>query len=327
LLTLNKEFPMKCVVTGGAGFIGSHLVDKLLASGNQVLVIDNLSTGHLRNLSSALELDTCEFCEFDIRDVAVIDVIETFHPDVVFHLAAQADVRVSVADPGFDAEVNILGTIKVIEGARRADCQRIVAAASGGTLYGEADPSVLPVSESEPWLPLSPYGISKKAMIDYLRSASALHGLTTTSLALGNVYGPRQDPHGEAGVIAIFGQLYLSEQPVTVYGNGEQTRDYIYVDDVVNGFIAAATADRPADLINIGTGVETSVNDLVAGFAAVTGFAQPPTFAPKRPGELDRSALDITLARGSLSWKPSMALSDGLAATLDWIRAKDRSGV
>ena len=312
---------MKCVVTGGAGFIGSHLVDTLLADGAEVLIVDNLSTGNLRNLSAALESGKCEFRKIDIRDAGILDVIVDFGPEAIFHLAAQADVRVSVADPGYDAAVNILGTIKIIESAQQAGCNKIVAAASGGTLYGEVDPSSIPVAESAPWLPLSPYGISKKAMIDYLRSGKALHGLSTTSLALGNVYGPRQDPHGEAGVIAIFGQLYLSEQPVTVFGDGEQTRDYIYVDDVVSGFLAAARADDPHDLINIGTGVETSVNDLVAAFATETGFNQGPVYAQKRTGELDRSALDISLARSSLSWEPGMALSDGIAATLAWIRS------
>lgn len=310
---------MKCIVTGGAGFIGSHLVDAILAAGDEVLVVDNLSTGHLRNISSALETGRCEFREIDIRQPETVDLIAGFGPEIVYHLAAQADVRVSVADPGYDADVNILGTIKVIEGARRARSRRVIAAASGGTLYGEVDAAHLPVQESAPWLPLSPYGISKKAMIDYLRSAKALHGLSTTSLALGNVYGPRQDPHGEAGVIAIFGQLFLSKQPVKVFGDGEQTRDYIHVLDVVSGFLAAAKADEPGDLINIGTGVETSVNDLVTTFAHITGFDEEPIFADERPGELYRSALAIEQARENLGWSPAVTLSDGLTSTLAWI--------
>jgi nucleoside-diphosphate-sugar epimerase len=317
---------MECVVTGGAGFIGSNLVDHLLARGDRVLVVDNLSTGSLRNLTDALSSDRCDFVEVDIRDEDVITVIEKCSPEVIFHLAAQADVRVSVADPGFDAEVNILGTIKVAEGARRARCRQIVAAASGGTLYGEVDSSALPIQESSPWQPLSPYGISKKAMIDYLRSTQALHGITTTSLALGNVYGPRQDPHGEAGVIAIFSQLFLSGQPVTIYGTGQQTRDYVYVDDVVSAFIAASSAGSVGHLINVGTGIETSVNDLVREFEALTVSPVPPVHAPSRPGELDRSALDIKLARSTLGWEPAVDLKAGLALTYEWVKI-DKQGV
>jgi UDP-glucose 4-epimerase len=308
----------RVVVTGGAGFIGSNLVDRLLASGAEVLVIDNLSTGNMRNLHLAESQPGLTFEQADITDQTAVGLIASYRPEVVFHLAAQADVRVSVADPVFDATVNVLGTLHVLRGAIEGGARRFVAAASGGTLYGEVDASNLPIAESTPWRPLAPYGISKKVMIDYLRSAQCLHGIETTSLALGNVFGPRQDPHGEAGVIAIFFQKYLDGGTPTVFGTGEQTRDFIYVDDVTAAFTAASLVSGTGELINIGTGRETSVNDLIRSLNALTGRDVQPHMAPARPGELDRSVLDVSLANRLLNWQSEVGIAEGLGRTWEW---------
>ena len=309
---------VRAVITGGAGFIGSNLVDRMLGLGAEVLVIDNLATGHMRNLHLAEGNPNFSFEQADITDAHTSSLIANFRPDVVFHLAAQADVRVSVANPVFDATVNVIGTLNVLRGAVDGGATRFVAAASGGTLYGEVDPSNLPIAETEPWNPLAPYGISKKVMIDYLRSTQSLYGLQTTSLALGNVFGPRQDPHGEAGVIAIFFQHYLAGTTPTVFGSGDQTRDFIYVDDVTAAFAAASGVSGTGALINIGTGIETSVNDLVRSMNELTDKPVEPTRAAERPGELDRSVLDISLAARTLQWKPEVGIYDGLVRTWEW---------
>lgn len=312
---------MKVLVTGGAGFIGSNLVDRLLAEGHDVDVIDDLSSGKLANLHEARASaeGRVSFHQIDIRDAAVSDLVERRQPEVVFHLAAQIDVRVSVARPGLDAAVNILGTINVLEGARRAGTRKVVFASSGGTIYGEVDPSDLPVSESHPQRPVSPYGVAKKAAADYLHAYRELHQIEYTALALANVYGPRQDPHGEAGVVAIFSGRLLAGAPCTVFGTGDQTRDYVYVDDVVDAFVRAA--ERGTGLLcNIGTGVETSVLDLYRTMAANAGVDSEPEFAPARTGELERSALDAGRAGLHLGWKPFTDLVVGTAATLDWFR-------
>ncbi|MBU6232972.1 MAG: SDR family NAD(P)-dependent oxidoreductase [Acidobacteria bacterium] len=310
----------RALVTGGAGFIGSHVVDRLLAEGHEVLVVDNLSTGRLSNLESASRHPQFTFLHADITSTESVDAVEQFRPDVVFHLAAQADVRVSVANPVFDATVNIIGSLRVIEAAVKGGAQRIVAAASGGTLYGEVDPSDLPISESMPWQPLAPYGISKKVMIDYLRSAQAIYGIETTSLALGNVFGPRQDPHGEAGVIAIFFQHYQAATTPTVFGTGDQTRDFIYVEDVVSAFLAASERTGTGALFNIGTGIETSVRDLVNYMNRITRSEVEPVRAPARAGELDRSVLDITAASHQLHWSPRVGIEEGLIRTWQWFQ-------
>ena len=227
----------------------------------------------------------------------------------MFHLAAQADVRVSVARPAFDAEVNILGSLNVLEGARQRRHPQVVFASSGGTIYGEPEPSALPVKESHPQLPLSPYGVAKRAVTDYLNAYRELHALEYTSLALANVYGPRQDPHGEAGVIAIFAGLLLEGRPCTIFGDGEQTRDFVYVDDVVDAFVRAA--DKGSGLLcNVGTGVETSVNELYATMAAAAGVDLPPDRGAARAGELARNALDPGRAKIHLGWAPWTDLRD-----------------
>ena len=312
---------MRALVTGGAGFIGSTLVDRLLAEGHAVDVVDDLSSGSLTNLAEARASRDHEitFHQIDIRDAGVTDLIARRRPEVVFHLAAQADVRVSVARPVFDAEVNILGSLHILEGARQAGSRKVVFASSGGTIYGEPAPGDLPVKESHPQHPISPYGVAKKVVTDYLVAYRELHSLEFTSLALANVYGPRQDPHGEAGVVAIFAGLLLDGAPCTVYGDGEQTRDFVYVDDVVDAFVRAA--DRGTGLLcNIGTGVETSVNQLYTVMAAAAGVADPPRHAPARAGELVRSALDPGRAALHLGWSPWTSIEEGTAEVIRWFR-------
>jgi UDP-glucose 4-epimerase len=312
------------MVTGGAGFIGSNLVDRLLAEGHAVDVIDDLSSGSLANLAAARSSPGHElsFHQLDVRSGELVEMIARRRPEVIFHLAAQADVRVSVNRPVFDADVNILGTLRVLEGARALDTTRVVFAASGGTLYGEPDDADLPVRESHPHRPLSPYGVSKKSAIDYLVAYRELHSVEFCALALANVYGPRQDPHGEAGVVAIFADRLLGGEPVTIFGDGEQTRDFVFVDDVVDAFVRAAT--RGGGLVlNIGTGHEISVNHLAAVMADAAGISTPPVYAPARPGELQRNALDPERAGIHLGWTPWTELSQGVGAVLDHVR---RSG-
>jgi UDP-glucose 4-epimerase len=312
---------VRALVTGGAGFIGSTLVDRLLAEGHAVDVVDDLSTGSLANLAEARSNRDHELKvhQVDIRDGSVIDLIARRKPEVVFHLAAQADVRVSVARPVFDAEVNIIGSLNVLEGARLGGARKVVFASSGGTIYGEPAPEDLPVRESHPQQPLSPYGVAKRVVTDYLHVYRELHALEFTSLAMANVYGPRQDPHGEAGVVAIFAGLLLEGKPCTIYGDGNQTRDFVYVDDAVDAFVRAA--DRGSGLLcNIGTGVETSVNELYAAMAAAAGVSQEPVHGPARPGELARSALDPGRAGMHLGWEPWTELSSGVADVLAWFR-------
>ena len=313
---------MRALVTGGAGFIGSTLVDRLLAEGHAVEVVDDLSSGRLANLADArADLDhDFSFHQIDICDPNVVELIERSRPEVVFHLAAQIDVRVSVEDPVRDARINVLGSLNVLEGARRAGTRKVVFASSGGTIYGEVDPEDLPVGEGHPQHPVSPYGVSKKVVSDYLHAYRELHQLEFTSLALANVYGPRQDPHGEAGVVAIFAGRLLSGEPCTIYGDGEQTRDYVYVDDVADAFVRAA--ERGSGLLcNIGTGIETSVNELYRAMAENAGVDTPPQYAPARPGELARSALDAGRAGLHLGWRPFTSLTEGTAATLEWFRS------
>jgi UDP-glucose 4-epimerase len=314
---------MKAFVTGGAGFIGSALVDRLLAEGHSVDVVDNLTTGSLANLAEARRIRDghLTFHQLDIRSPDLAALMNKCRPEVVFHMAAQADVRVSVADPIFDADVNVIGSLRVIEGARSCGARKLVFASSGGTIYGNPEPADLPVKESYPQRPLSPYGVSKKVVADYLTAYRELHNLEFTALALANVYGPRQDPHGEAGVVAIFAGRLLSGQPCTIYGDGSQTRDFVFVDDVVDAF--ARAADRGGGLVlNIGTGTETSVNDLYAALAAHAGLENAAVRAQARPGELQRSCLDPRRAAIQLGWKPWTTVDDGTAAVLDWFRSR-----
>jgi len=312
---------MRTLVTGGAGFIGSTLVDRLLVEGHEVDVVDDFSTGSLANLASARAVVGAALTihQLDIRAPELVTLVERRRPEVIFHLAAQIDVRVSVADPALDASVNILGSLNVLEGARAAHADRVVFAASGGTLYGEVAEDQLPIRESQPHRPLSPYGVSKKAVLDYLAAYRELHALEFCALALGNVYGPRQDPHGEAGVVAIFAERLLRHEPVTIFGDGTQTRDYVYVDDVVDAFVRGASRGGGL-LCNIGTGREVSVNELYGVMAEVVGGAPDPVRAPARPGEVQRSALDPARAGMQLGWEPWTPLDAGVASTIEHVR-------
>ncbi len=310
---------MRAVVTGGAGFIGSTLVDRLVARGDDVLIIDDLSTGSTDNLADARAAGsgTMELAVADIGEAGTAELVAGHRPDVVFHLAAQTDVRLSVDAPVSDARTNVIGMLRVLDGAHAGGARKLVFASSGGTIYGEADPALLPFDEDTPQRPLSPYGVAKLAGGLYLDVYRALHGLAGTTLALANVYGPRQDPQGEAGVVAIFAGRLLSGQPCTVFGTGEQTRDFVYVDDVTDALLTAAER-ADGQLLNIGTGVETSVNDLYRTMAGMVGGPNDPVRGSARPGELDRSALDPTRAASELGWRPVTGLDDGLRATLDW---------
>ena len=309
---------MRTLVTGGAGFIGSNLVDALLARGDEVTAVDDLSTGRRQNLEEALA-HGAELVEADIRDAAAMsELLAARRPEVVFHLAAQIDVRRSVADPYFDASINVGGTANLLEASRGAGVRRFVFVSTGGAIYGEGDGQDLPLGEGAPVEPLSPYGQSKFAAEGYVALYRRLYGLPGISLRLGNVYGPRQDPLGEAGVIAIFcGRLRSGEAPV-VYGDGRQTRDYIYVGDVVAATLAAADGDA-AGAFNIGTGRETSVLDLIERLRGLSGGAGrfEPEFAPARPGEVQRIAIDPERARDGLGWTPSTGLDEGLRRTLE----------
>jgi UDP-glucose 4-epimerase len=318
---------MRVLVTGGAGFIGSNLVDRLVAEGHQVAVIDDLSTGRLENLATAFGSGEIDHLKVDIAGHELTRSVAEIRPDVIHHLAAQIDVRHSVSDPVADARINVLGSIAVASAAAAAGVRRLVFAASGGTAYGEQHPGALPVTEQTPGSVTSPYGVAKRAVEDYLGTFQALYGLETVSLRLGNVYGPRQDPHGEAGVVAIFCNKLVAGEPVIVYGDGAQTRDYVYVDDVVEAFVAAGSAPEAAGCrFNIGTGVETSVLGLYAALREVTGTGAEPTFAPARPGELQRVALDPSLARRTLGWRARTPLTEGLARTWGWVREQVGAG-
>jgi UDP-glucose 4-epimerase len=307
------------LVTGGAGFIGSNLVDALLARGDEVTVLDDLSTGRRENLDAALA-NGATLVEEDIRDAAAVaKLAESARPEVVFHLAAQIDVRKSIADPAFDASVNVGGTANVLEAARGAGSRRFVFVSTGGAIYGEGEGQQLPLGEDAPVEPLSAYGQSKFAAEGYLVLYERLYGLSGVALRLGNVYGPRQDPLGEAGVIAIFcGRLQAGERP-TVFGDGTQTRDYIYVGDVVAAALAAAEAEATGP-INIGTGVETDVLEL-ARLLAELGDAGDfePELAPPRTGEVQRISIDPARAERELGWSAGVGLEEGLRLTLDSI--------
>jgi UDP-glucose 4-epimerase len=307
---------MKALVTGGAGFIGSNLVDALLARGDEVTVLDDLSTGRHENLEPGLAKGAA-LVEADIRDREALEGIAHEHePEVVFHLAAQIDVRKSIADPAWDASINVGGTANVLEAARAAGARRLVFSSTGGAIYGEGEGQELPLAEDAPLAPEAPYGQSKYAGEGYLSLYERLYGLSSVPLRLGNVYGPRQDPLGEAGVVAIFcGRLREGKRP-TVFGDGRQTRDYIYVGDVVAAMLAAAesTATGP---FNVGTGVETDVLELVRALGELGGAEDfEPELAPPRAGEVQRISIDPALAKRELGWEAKTGLDEGLRLTL-----------
>jgi UDP-glucose 4-epimerase len=299
---------MRAVVTGGAGFIGSNVVDALLARGDEVHVLDDLSKGKRENVADAAELHVA-----DIRSPD--EAFDAAEPEVVFHLAAQADVRVSVDRPDFDADVNVLGTLRIIEAARRHGA-KIVFASTGGAIYGECDG---PAPETAERRPLAPYGTSKLCGEEYLATWNRLYGTSHVALRFGNVYGPRQEPHGEAGVVAIFMGLLLAGGTPKIYGDGKQTRDYVFVGDVVDAVLRAAGHDG-GGVFNVGTGIETSVVGLYEAIAAVTGVEREPEHVEPRLGELQRSVLDPSAAERALGWRPQTSLAEGLRATWTWVR-------
>jgi UDP-glucose 4-epimerase len=305
---------MRAMVTGGAGFIGSHLVDALLERGDEVLIVDDLSTGRRENLEGALG-SGAELIEADVTDAGALSgAIAAQPPDIAFHLAAQIDVRVSVSDPVFDVSVNVAGTINLLEAARAGEVNRVVFASTGGAIYGEGSGRDLPLDETAECLPDAPYGQSKYAAEGYLSLYARLYGLSTIALRLGNVYGPRQDPLGEAGVVAIFCGALLEGRTPRVFGDGEQTRDYVYVADIVDAMLAAGDS-RTVGTFNVGTGAETSVLELgrMVGRACEVPF--DPQMAPPRSGEVQRIAIDSTRAAQELAWSAKTSLEDGLERT------------
>ena len=301
---------MRAVVTGGAGFIGSNLADALLARGDEVHVLDDLSKGRRENVADEATLHVADIREPD-------EVFAAARPEIVFHLAAQADVRVSVERPAFDADVNVVGTIRILEAAR-AHGAKVVFASTGGAIYGECDG---PAPETAARLPLAPYGASKLCAEEYLATYNRLYGTTHVSLRFGNVYGPRQIAHGEAGVVAIFMGLLRDGGTPTIYGDGTQTRDYVHVADVVRAMQLAAGCD--GGVFNVGTGVETSVLELYDALQEAVGIARAPSYAPARLGELRRSALDPSRAADALGWRPDIGLADGLALTWAWLQTQE----
>lgn len=307
------------LVSGGAGFIGSHVVDALIERGCEVHVIDDLSGGVRDNVPAA-----AHFHHLDIRDANVAELFEAHRFAALFHLAAQMDVRKSVADPQFDAQVNVLGLLNLMEAGRQHGLEKVVFASTGGAIYGEPDADFNgggPQPEGHPQRPLSPYGITKLVSEHYLRFYHNVHGIPAVALRFGNVYGPRQNPHGEAGVVAIFAQRMLrGEQPV-INGPGTQTRDYVYVGDVVRAVVAAA-AYEGADVFNVGTGIETDVNVLFRTIRDHVGNGTPEEHGPAKAGEQQRSVLDVSKPKRMLGWEPHVSVQDGLAKTVAWFRAR-----
>ncbi|WP_102141715.1 NAD-dependent epimerase/dehydratase family protein [Mycobacterium hubeiense] len=309
---------MRTLVTGAAGFIGSTLVDRLLADGHTVVGLDDLSTGSAANLAKAEQHADCDFVKADIVDADLIGLLADAKPEVVYHLAAQISVRVSVDDPPFDASVNVVGTVRLAEAARRAGVRKVIHTSSGGSIYGT--PPTYPTSEAIPTDPASPYAAGKVAGEVYLNTFRNLYGLDCSHIAPANVYGPRQDPHGEAGVVAIFAKALLAGRPTKIFGDGTDTRDYVYVDDVVDAFVRASGDQGGGQRFNVGTGVETSVRQLHTAIAKALGAPDDPEFHPPRLGDLKRSCLDISAAEQVLGWRPQVTLDDGIARTVAFFR-------
>jgi len=305
---------MKVLVTGGAGFIGSHVVDALVAADHDVLVVDNLSTGRRENLNPR-----ARFHQLDINDRQTVELIRDERPDILDHHAAQMDVRRSVTDPLFDARTNILGTITLLEAARQAGTRRVLFVSSGGAVYGEQE--IFAAPETHPTNPVSPYGVSKRAGELYAFFYQVEYGLPFVALRYANVYGPRQDPHGEAGVVAIFTGRMLRHEPVTVNGDGKQTRDYVYVGDVARANVLALD-NQATGPVNIGTGVETDVNTLARLVHEAAGSRSAVRHGPAKSGEQRRSVIDSRRAAEVLGWRPQVSLAEGLARTIAWFRER-----
>ncbi|MBN1502903.1 SDR family oxidoreductase [Candidatus Woesearchaeota archaeon] len=303
---------MKILVTGGAGFIGSNLVDALIEEGHEVVIVDNLSTGKKRNINKK-----AKFYRFDIRDKKLERIFKKEKFDIVNHHAAQIDVRHSVSDPLFDAEINILGAVNLLQNCINFKIQKFINVSSGGVIYG--DNPELPAKENAEKGPLSPYGVSKLTIEYYLQFYNKIHGLKYTTLRYSNVYGLRQDPKGEAGVVAIFSNLMLHNKQPTIYGDGKQTRDYVFVKDVVNANLLAMQ-DGDNNAFNIGTGKETNVNELFASMKKIIGYTGEARYADARAGELQRSCLNIAKAKKLLKWEPMFTLEQGLKETIEWVK-------
>jgi UDP-glucose 4-epimerase len=305
---------MRILVTGGAGFIGSHTVDALVERSHEVSILDDLCSGKRDRMNPG-----ARFHQADLRDARrVNEIAEQEHPEVIFHLAAQMDVRRSVSDPAFDAEVNLVGLLNLMQAARGRGLKRVIFASSGGAIYGEQD--TFPCDEEHACRPVSPYGVAKLASERYLFFYQNEYGIEYTALRYANVYGPRQDPHGEAGVVAIFCGRLLSGQPCTIYGDGRQTRDYVYVGDVAAANVAALE-HRGGGAFNVGTGIETDVNQLYAELAQLAGTEKAAEHGAPRPGEQRRSVISPARAGVELGWRPRMSLRDGLATTLEFFKA------
>jgi UDP-glucose 4-epimerase len=303
---------MKVLVTGGAGFIGSHLADRLIVAGHEVVVLDDLSTGHVERLNPA-----ARFYQMDIQSPWLDELFKIERPEAVLHQAAQASVRRSVEDPAFDASVNVQGTVTLLQASVRHGVRRFLFASTGGALYGDAD--VIPTPEDYPTLPVSPYGASKLAAEVYLRTFHALHGLSYAALRYANVYGPRQDPHGEAGVVAIFAQRLLSGETARVNGDGKQTRDFVYVGDVAEANVRALTSEAVGSF-NVGTGVETDINTIFQQLKRLSGNNHPEVHGPPMPGEQRRSVIDARKIEKVMGWRPQTSLEAGLDATVRYFR-------
>ena len=307
------------IVTGGAGFIGSNLVEKLLEMGKSVIIIDNLSTGKQENISHLLEKGAL-FYEHDITDIEMLKRIFMLHkPKIVFHLAAQASVSRSVREPDFDARVNIIGSLNLLNLSVEYGVEKFVFSSTGGAIYG--DGVEVPTPETTCPNPISPYGIAKLSVEKYLEFFGKEKGLRYTSLRYGNVYGPRQDPYGEAGVVAIFTERMLKDEEVVINGDGEYVRDYVYVSDVVEANILAMEKGD-GEVINIGTSRGTTVNELFGMLKEITGYSKDPVYGPPRPGDLRKSVLDISRAREVLGWEPKVKLEDGLRMTVEWFKKR-----
>ena len=306
---------MKILVTGGAGFIGSHLVEELLSNGHEILIFDNCLTGKKENLEIT---GNFTFINDDFGSENSLELIEKFDPDICFHLAAQSSVVVSVENPALDFEHNILQPIKLIQVLLKSNCKKLVFTSSGGTIFGE--PTVIPTAEEDyADEPESPYGVAKKRLNELIKIMLKNSSMKYSILNLSNVYGPRQDPHGEAGVVSIFANKYLKNEEPTIYGDGEQTRDYIYVKDVVSALIKSSKIEEN-HFLNIGTGIETSVNDLANSMKIQFKSEINPIYKPAREGELNRSVLNNTKAKKELNWKPEYSLDDGMKQVFSWLR-------
>ncbi len=306
----------RVLVTGGAGFIGSNLVDALVERGHEVVVVDDLSSGRRENVPARARLVTA-----DIRSPTLRTTFEEFRPEVLFHLAAQMDVRRSVADPVFDADVNVVGTLRLLELCREVGTRRVLFASTGGAIYGEQD--VYPAPESHPTRPLSPYGVAKLSVEHYLYFYGAEYGFRSTCLRFANVYGPRQNPHGEAGVVAIFVDRLLAGQTPTINGDGKQTRDFVFVGDVVRANVLALEKDVTGAL-NVGTGVETSVNEIYEAIRVAVGTETQAIHGPGKPGEQARSCLDAAALERAVGFRPSTPLAEGIGRTVEYFRAARR---